>query len=180
MSTTPLEPILDADNTELSVTGAFYGGPIASTAPTTAVAPLTGYVCYGYTSEDGIEEQPSRSVDPLKAWQNNAVVQNVTTDGSVAYTVTFIETLPEVVELWHGAELDATGKLTFNPGFNSKKQRFVVDIIDAEGEVERHSFVGQVGTIDNRAFKGGELRGFPLTINVIGNVEKWFTRLATP
>lgn len=180
MSTTPLEPILDADNTELSVTGAFYGGPMTATPPVTAIAALTGYVCYGYTSEDGIEEQPSRTVDQKKAWQNNAVVQNVTTDGSVAYAVTFIETLPEVVELWHGATLDSTGKLTFNPGFNAAKMRFVVDIIDGNGEVERHSFVGQVGSIDNRAFKAGDLRGFPLTINVIGNVTKWFTRLATP
>ena len=180
MSTTPLEPILDADNTELSVTGAFYGGPITATAPATATDALTGYVCYGYTSEDGIEEQPSRSVDQLKAWQNNAIVQNVTTDGSVAYTVTFIETLPEVVELWHNAELDATGKLTFNPGFTAKKQRFVADIIDGDGEVERHSFVGQVGELDNRAFKSGELRGYPLTINAVGNITKWFTKLATP
>lgn len=179
MSTTPLEPVLDADNTELSVTGAFYGGPITATAPADATAALTGYVCYGYASEDGIEEQVSRSVDQLKGWQNNAVVQNVTTDGAVAYTVTFIETLPEVVELWHGAELDATGKLEFNPGFNAKKMRFVVDVIDGNGEVERHSFIGQVGELDNRAFKSGELRGFPVTINVIGNVTKWFTRLAT-
>lgn len=180
MATTPLEPILDADNTELSVTGAFYGGPITATPPTTATDALTGLTCYGFTSEDGIEEQPSRSVSQLKGWQNNAVVQNVTTEGSVAYAVTFIETLPEVVELWHNATLDATGKLVFNPGFTAKKQRFVADIIDGDGEVERHSFIGQVGELDNRAFKSGELRGYPLTINAIGSVEKWFTKLATP
>lgn len=179
MTTVPLEPVLDADNTEISVTGAMYGGPLTATEPTTATDALVGYACYGYTSEDGIEEQPSRSVDQLKGWQNNAIVQNVTTDGSVAYTVTFIETLPEVVELWHNATLDTSGKIVFNPGFTAAKMRFVVDVIDSNNEVERHSFIGQLGELDNRAFKSGELRGFPVTINVIGNVTKWFTKLAT-
>ena len=52
MSVTPIEPVLDADNVRVAVTGAIYGGPTTAAKPTSASSVTTGYTGYFWVDTD--------------------------------------------------------------------------------------------------------------------------------
>lgn len=172
------DPILNADNVRVAVTGAIYGGPTTAAAPTTAESATTGYVDYGYVSEDGVEETTDRSVDMLKAWQNAAIVRTVVTEGVMSYKLALIETTKDVVELFYGSSVDAEGKIVIDPTSTGGQKHFILDVIDGEDFI-RAFFKGEVAETEAQKNASGEIIGYGVTINVIGKVTKWYTSLDT-
>ena len=61
------------------VTGAVYRAPKGTALPTDATASLdTAFVCLGYVSEDGIENNNEMDVAEIKAWGGNIVYRSLT------------------------------------------------------------------------------------------------------
>lgn len=172
------DPVLNADNVRVAVTGAIYGGPTTAAVPTDAESATTGYVGYGYVSEDGVEESTDRSVDKLKAWQNAAIVRNVVTEGVMSYKFALIETTKEVVELYYGSAMDEDGKIVIDPTSTGGQKNFILDVIDGEDFI-RSFFKGEVGEIEAQKNASGEIIAYGVTVNVIGKVTKWYSSLAT-
>lgn len=61
------------------VSGAVYRAPKGTTLPTDATTALASdYVCLGYVSEDGIENNNEMDVAEVKAWGGNIVYRSLT------------------------------------------------------------------------------------------------------
>lgn len=61
------------------VTGAVYVAPKTATLPTNATSTLPSqYVCLGYVSEDGLENENELEVSDIKAWGGNIVYSSLT------------------------------------------------------------------------------------------------------
>lgn len=62
-----------------SVTGAVWVAPIGTTLPTDATTALdAAFVCLGYVSEDGLENENELDVSDIKAWGGNIVYRSLT------------------------------------------------------------------------------------------------------
>ena len=176
---TPVEPVLEAQNTRVGVTGAVYVGAAGATPPATAEAAVTGYKGLGYINEDGVEETLDRSVDKLKAWQNAAVVRTVVTEAALSYKFIMIEETADTVGLFYSTTVDTlTGAVVIDPGATSGALPFVIDVIDGT-DVIRAVFEGEVGETEAITYASGELIGYGVTVNVIGKVTKYYTSLIT-
>jgi len=61
------------------VTGAIFRAPLTATAPTDATTSLgSDFVCLGYVSEDGLENDNEMSVEAIKAWGGMIVYRSLT------------------------------------------------------------------------------------------------------
>lgn len=62
-----------------NISGAVYTAPIGTTLPTDATTPLDGaFVCLGYVSEDGLENNNEMDVSAIKAWGGMIVYRSLT------------------------------------------------------------------------------------------------------
>ena len=60
------------------ITGAVWVAPKTATLPSDAKTTLTGdYVCLGYVSEDGLENNNELTVSSVKAWGGNIVLRSL-------------------------------------------------------------------------------------------------------
>jgi hypothetical protein len=60
------------------VSGAVYRAPIGTTLPTDATTALdAAFVCLGYVSEDGLENNNELDVSEIKAWGGNIVYRSL-------------------------------------------------------------------------------------------------------
>lgn len=61
------------------VTGSIHRAPIGTTIPTDATTALdAAFVCLGYVSEDGLENENELSLNDIKAWGGNIVYRSLT------------------------------------------------------------------------------------------------------
>lgn len=61
------------------ITGGVYRAPKGTTLPTDATTDLdTAFVCLGYVSEDGVENNNEMDVSVIKAWGGNIVYRSLT------------------------------------------------------------------------------------------------------
>lgn len=62
-----------------NIAGAVYRAPSGTTLPTDATTALASdYVCLGYVSEDGVENNNEMDVSEIKAWGGNIVYRSLT------------------------------------------------------------------------------------------------------
>ena len=110
---------LEATEVRVAVTGAIYSNSDAAPAlPTDAASSLASpWVGHGYASDAGVTETTSQSTQPIRAWQNNALVREVVTEGDVTYGFTLIQTNAENVGLYYGDTVDTVdGSVRVRPG----------------------------------------------------------------
>lgn len=61
-----------------NISGAVYVAPLSTTLPTDATTALgADYVCLGYVSEDGLENNNELDVSEIKAWGGNIVYRSL-------------------------------------------------------------------------------------------------------
>lgn len=79
------------------VGGAIFRAPIGSKLPTDATTALdAAFVCLGYCSEDGVENENAPDTDSIKAWGGDTVVY-VNNGKEDNFTFTLIESIREDV-----------------------------------------------------------------------------------
>jgi len=154
---------LDSDNVRVAVSGAIYVGPLATAAPTASDSTLTGFVDLGYVSSDGITETIDRSTNQIRAWQNGALVREVTSEGTYSVTLTLIESNEDVLALYFGADL-VGGVLSGDPTQTGGRKSFVIDAVD--GAVVERTYIpaGEVTAVGERVLASGEAIGYNVTI----------------
>jgi hypothetical protein len=177
---------LDASNVGVAVTGAVSMGATTAAAPTGTGSALTGFTDLGYVSEDGVTESRDRSVDTIRAWQKGATVRTVSTDGTLTYSFTLLETKRETVELYYGATVTqgtSEGDFVIVPTNTGGRRSFVIDVIDG-AELERvYIPEGEVTEVGDKVYANGEPIGYEVTVTAYdnatlgGSARVWATRL---
>lgn len=166
---------LEATEVRVAVTGAIYSNPSASpTLPTTAAGALsgTGWVGHGYASSDGVTETTSTSTEAIRAWQNNALVRNVVTEGDATYSATLIQTNAENVGLYYGDTVDSTdGSVRVRPAVARGVRAFVIDVIDGANIIRTVIPRGEVTEVGEQSYVSGGAVGYPVTITAYADAD---------
>jgi len=155
---------LDSDSVRVAVTGAVYTGPVSTEAPTDSGTALdAGFLDLGYVGSDGISETIDRTTNQIRAWQDGALVREVTSEGTYSVSLTFLETNQEVLELYYGSSI-TDGVLDGNPTATGGRKSFVIDVVD--GSVVERTYIpsGEITSIGERTLASGDAIGYNVSI----------------
>lgn len=176
---------LDSNNVRVAVTGAVYVGALDAVAPTSAESAIDEtFADLGYVSEDGVSESRERSTNEIRAWQKASLVREVTTESSMSYSFTLLETKKETVELYYGSVVAADGSVSIDPGSTGGRQSFVIDVIDGDSVIRMYIPQGEVTEVGEQAYTNGEAMGFEVTVKAYADengvsVKKFYGDLNT-
>lgn len=95
-----------------AVAGAIWVAPLGTTLPTSASESLdVAFKCMGYVSEDGVVNENSPTVEAIKAWGGDAVL-NTTTEKPDTFQYTLIEILNLYVLKYVYGDANVSGTLS--------------------------------------------------------------------
>lgn len=101
-----------------NISGAVYVAPIGTTLPTDATTALdNAFVCLGYVSEDGLENNNEMDVSAIKAWGGMIVYRSLNElDDNFALTLIESENVDVLKAVYGDANVttDADGNVTIN------------------------------------------------------------------
>lgn len=159
---------LTAANVRVAVTGVVSVGATSATAPTgTGTSAPTGFTDLGYVGEDGVTESPSKTTNPVKAWQTGATVRRVVTEGEYQISFTLIETSKATVELYYGATATtgvSEGSIAVIPTNTGGQKSFCIDVVDGSEKKRIYVATGEVTEVGDIVYRNGEAIGYPITI----------------
>lgn len=173
---------LDSDLVRVAVSGAVYVGPTATAAPTNSGTALAaGFVDLGYVSSDGITETIDRATSQIRAWQNGALVREVTSEGTYSVSLTFLETNQEVLELYFGSDITG-GVLNGDPTSSGGRKSFVIDVVDGATVERTYIPSGEITAVGERTLASGDAIGYNVTITAYADAtnttfKKFFSSL---
>lgn len=135
------------------ISGAIYKAPLGTALPNSVTDALTGFVCLGYVSEDGVSNDNSPESSTIKAWGGDTVLA-LQTDRPDTFTYALIEAMNEdVLKVVYGdtnVSVDANGNISVKataeqlPGLS-----WVIDMVLRDGRAKR--IVIPEGTLTNLA-----------------------------
>lgn len=100
------------------IAGGVWVAPKGTTLPTDATSALSSeYVCLGYVSEDGLENNNEMDVSAIKAWGGNIVYRSLnelTDEFSLALIETENVDVKKVVYGSNNVSVDGSGNVTVN------------------------------------------------------------------
>lgn len=110
-----------------NISGAVYVAPIGTTLPTDATTALgTAFICLGYVSEDGLENNNEMDVSAIKAWGGMIVYRSLNElDDNFALTLIESENV-DVLKAVYGdtnVTIDASGNVTINVKADDPEER---------------------------------------------------------
>lgn len=184
---------LNNANVLRGVTGLVSAGPTGTAAPTTTISALdAAFVDLGWVSEDGVTKTfpDGGDADPLRGWQNNAVIETIRTPSEDNPTFQFVllETKKEVIEAALGvtvAQTSTEGSYTLDTQAARGRKAFVIDVLHGAKRIRDHVPQGYVTEIGDQVYANGEAIGYDVTIDAerdsaLGyNVKTWSTQLKT-
>lgn len=101
-----------------NISGAVYVAPMTATLPTDATTALgADYVCLGYVSEDGLENNNELDVSEIKAWGGNIVYRSLNgLDDTFSLSLIESENVDVLKNVYGDANvtLDADDNVTIN------------------------------------------------------------------
>lgn len=185
---------LDSGNVDVAVTGAVAFAPVATAAPADANTVLpAAWRQVGYISDDGVVETRDRSTDTIVAWQNADVVRVVTTESSITVQFTAIETNPDSIALYYGAEVDAVdGSVDIVPADSGGRRSLVVDYLDGAKYVRLYVPEAELTETGDLTLASGDPAGYDMTLTGYPSAsllsaggqplsaKKYFSALKTP
>lgn len=179
---------MNAAQVDVAITGAVSYSDTSETPPTDAESPLDGtWRDVGYLSEDGVVEARDRSTTNIVSWQNSDIVRVVTTEASITVQFTMIQTNPDTLALFYGAEVDPVdGSIEIVPRESGGRRSVVVDYVDGDKLVRLYLPNAEVTEVEGPTLSAGEvtsygvtLTGYPQTVNgSTYSAKKWFSELA--
>jgi len=101
-----------------NISGAVYVAPMTATLPTDATTALdAAFVCLGYVSEDGLENNNELDVSEIKAWGGNIVYRSLNgLDDTFSLSLIESENVDVLKNVYGDANVtvDANGNVTIN------------------------------------------------------------------
>lgn len=101
-----------------NISGAVYVAPMTATLPTDATTALgADFVCLGYVSEDGLENNNELDVSEIKAWGGNIVYRSLNgLDDTFSLSLIESENVDVLKNVYGDANVtvDANGNVTIN------------------------------------------------------------------
>lgn len=163
-----------------------YFAPVGSTAPTTATAdPAVAFLDAGWITTDGLSIKVSESSTEIGAFGTFAPVRTITTKSTQTFDLSFLESNPVSLAVYHRKALDdldvtaVTGVLNFSTGQSSTENYAAVfDMVDGDNLLRAYCPRTQVTDRGDIQIKGGEAVLYPVTLtaypDVDGNSIYWF------
>ena len=159
-----------------NVSGSVYYGPLTATLPTDATTALAeSFVCVGYISDDGVENDNSIDVAKTKAWGGDTVHSSVT-ESTDDFKLTMIESLNgDALKAYFGDDNvsvnNATGAVTIHKtGKDMPKKAWVIDEALEGGRAKRIVIPnGQVTSRESIVYKDDDVVGLGITISAYPN-----------
>lgn len=156
------------------VTGGILVAPIGSTLPVAAAtAPDAAFKALGYVSEDGLEPQGERSVNPVRDWNGDQIAQ-LQTEHSVRFGLTLYAAWDsDVLKEVFGPDNITVTAATASTGtlITVAEDGAVLPlrswIFDMRNEARRLRIVlpnAKISEITERPYVAGELAGFSVVI----------------
>ncbi len=152
-------------------TGAIYYGEATATVPTSATAPLTGFSCVGYISEDGVTKSVNRDSTSIKDW-GGETIKTVQTDYEATYKFTMTEALnTTALKAFYGEDnvTEADGNITIKATSEELPIRaWVIDAITDEGKAYREVIPkGKISDTGDISYKRDEATGYEITVTAL-------------
>lgn len=181
----------DATNVLVGTDGFVMFGDLATATAPTGDETITelealGYTEVGYISTDGVTESTSVTTQALNAWQRNARVRTLTTEGSLTFQFTMIETNEASLELYYNQAPAADGSIVDSPGSSAPSRRFVIGVIDGDNFILHYLPNAQVTERGDVQYVNNNAIGRQVTIganddaSLGGSRKLWFSELAEP
>jgi len=179
------------DEVRVGVDGVVSSAPLATAAPTAVDSALNvAFVDLGYVSEDGVTEANAQSSEKVRAWQRNAVVRTIVTEGETTYQLTLIQTNTDTLSEYYGleaADIDgASGSFVTSGASERPFRSYVIDVIDGDELIRKYIKRGQVTEVGDQVYQNGAPIGYEVTITAYddetlgGSVQHFFSALVTP
>lgn len=154
-----------------NVSGSIYYGPLTATIPTDAETELDeAFVCVGYISEDGVENDNTINTNDIKAWGGDIVLKPVT-ESTDDFKFTMIESKNvDALKAYFGEDnvtVDPdTGAITIDKtSADLPKQAWVIDQVLNDGRLKRLVIPnGQVTNRETITYKDEEAVGLGVTV----------------
>lgn len=167
---------LNSELARLGVTGAFYTGPMGTTAPSTTAIDVwpAGMVDLGYISDDGITEARDEDSEEFVPWQSSTPIRTETTKSTLTFAATLWESKWDTISLFYRVGLSeatqtgtgAESVVSFmEKGKPARDLRcFGIDVID--GTYHRRIFLpmAEVSERGELSYKSDTLIGYEVTI----------------
>jgi hypothetical protein len=157
-----------AGEVRVAVDGVVRVAPLATAAPTSVDATWTGSTELGYISDEGITESNSLTTEDLHAWQRNAVVRTIVTEGVTTFQFTMIQTSSATLAEYYGIELadidEATGSFVSNPGVEKPQKSYVLDFVDGDEKIRKYIPIGQITETGDISYVSQEIIAYPVTV----------------
>lgn len=159
-----------AANVLVGATGKIYGGPTGTTLPTSDVDALDGaFVDLGYISEAGVVQAIARDTNPIKAWGGD-VVRKIPTSHDLTYKFTMIETNPETLEAYYGAQDDPSTVVELKAQ-DGLRQAWVIDVVDGDKLVRIAIPDGEVLEVGDVTYATEDAIGYEITVSCYADVD---------
>lgn len=153
--------------------GAVFRAPKGTALPTDATSTLeSAFVDLGFISEDGVENENSRSSEEIKDW-SGAIVLTPQTEKKDTFTLTFLESKNvDVLKVIYGAD-NVTGTLATGITVKSNAKEleshaWVIDMVTTDGDLKRVTIPdGKISELGTVSYKNDEAVGFETTITAM-------------
>jgi hypothetical protein len=177
-----------ASEVRVGVDGVVSSAPLGSTAPTSVSAALdAAFSDLGYVSEDGVTEANTVTTEKVRAWQGNAVVRTLITEGDTTYSFTLLQTNADTLAEYYGleaADIDGvSGSFVSSATVDRPRRSYVIDVIDGDELIRKYIPDGQVTEVGDQVFQNGAPIGYEVTITAYddatlgGSVKHFFSAL---
>lgn len=154
-----------------NIAGAVYVGAVGTAVvPTDATTALgEGYVCLGYVSEDGLENNTELSMNPIKAW-GGAIVYRSLTEMNDTFALTLIESENvDVLKSVYGDDnvTDNDGAIAVDVKAEDPQEKIWVFELSLRGGKKKRIVVpdGAITSRDAIAYKDDEAIAYGITVS---------------
>lgn len=159
---------LQAGEVRIGITGELFSAPVGTTAPTDATSPLDpAWLGHGYSSEDGVTEANSDSVDNIIAWQNATTVRAARTESTLTVATSLIQTRGSNLELFYpGSFVEANAdewQINVVPAVSDRRS-WVLNVIDGNDLIRIYIGLGEVTERGEVPYANGEAVMYPITV----------------
>lgn len=179
------------DEVRVGVDGVVSSAPKGTTAPTAVDSALgAGWVDLGYVSEDGVTESNATTTEKVRAWQRNAVVRTLITEGETTFACTLLQTNADTLKEYYGletADINTTsGSFVSSATVDRPHRSYVIDVIDGDELIRKYLPDGQITEVGDQVFQNGAPIGYEVTITAYddatlgGSVKHFFSALVAP
>lgn len=162
-----------ADDVRVAVDGIVSSAPLGTALPATIDATLTGFADVGYISDEGLTEANAKTTEKIRAWQKNAVVRTVVTEGETTFNFTMLQTTSETLAEYYGLEVadidPVTGSFVTSHGEEHPRKAYVFDILDGNQRIRKVLADGQVTETGDITYVTADVIAYEVTVTAYDN-----------